>query len=134
MFANLNECKKYCQENGIKAIDFKLINLAGRWHHLTIPVERLDQQILDDGIGFDGSSYGFLTLEKSDMVFLPDFSSAFVDPFCEIPTLSIISNIYRLDGNKMVRFEGDPALYCGESGKILKDYRHCRSDLLWPGI
>jgi glutamine synthetase len=120
LFANLYECKKYCQENGIKAIDFKLINLAGRWHHLTIPVERLDQQILDDGIGFDGSSYGFLTLEKSDMVFLPDFSSAFVDPFCEIPTLSIISNIYRLDGNKMVRFEGDPRYIAEKAERYLR--------------
>ena len=120
MFTNLQECKKFCRAEGIKAIDFKLINLAGRWHHLTIPVERLDEQIMEDGIGFDGSSYGFLTLEKSDMVFLPDFRFAFVDPFCEIPTLSVIGNIYELDGNKMERFGGDPRYIAEKAENYLK--------------
>lgn len=119
MFTNVEECKRFCQEKGIKAIDFKLINLEGRWHHLTIPVERLTEQLIEDGIGFDGSSYGFLTLEKSDMVFRPDFKTAFVDPFCEIPTLSIISNIYSL-GEKTERFGGDPRYIAEKAESYLK--------------
>jgi len=119
LFADFQECKNYCLEKGIKAVDFKLINLAGRWHHLTIPVERLDEKIMEDGIGFDGSSYGFLTLEKSDMVFKPDLRFAFADPFSEIPTLSIIGNIYSL-GEKTERFEGDPRYIAEKAENYLK--------------
>lgn len=107
MFNNINELKDYCKENEIKVIDFKVIDLAGRWHHLTIPAARFTERTLEDGIGFDGSSYGFLTVEKSDMVFIPDLSSAFVDPFNEVPLLTMIGNIYSI-GDTIERFEGDP--------------------------
>jgi len=93
--------------NGIQMIDFKEIDLAGRWHHLSIPVERFGKDLLTKGIGFDGSSYGFLTVEKSDMVFIPDLSSAFVDPVSPVPAIAMIGDIYRIvDG--LARFESDP--------------------------
>ncbi|MDR1699988.1 MAG: glutamine synthetase, partial [Lachnoclostridium sp.] len=71
-------------------VDFKEVDLDGRWHHLSIPVERFTPELLKKGIGFDGSSYGFLTVEKSDMVFIPDITSAFIDPVIETPTISMI--------------------------------------------
>jgi glutamine synthetase len=107
LFNNISQAKEFCEKEGIKIIDFKLIDLAGRWHHLSIPVERFNERILEDGIGFDGSSYGFLTVEKSDMVFKPDVTTAFIDPYCEIPTLSMIADIYDI-GEENKRFEGDP--------------------------
>ena len=119
IFANIQECRQFCLKKGIKAVDFKIINFAGRWHHLTIPVERLNEKIVEDGIGFDGSSYGFLTLEKSDMVFKPDFNFAFEDPFAQIPTLSIIGNIYSL-GGKVERFRGDPRYIAEKAEAYLK--------------
>ncbi|MDD2433439.1 MAG: glutamine synthetase, partial [Clostridia bacterium] len=84
-----------------------------------MPVERLDEKIMENGIGFDGSSYGFLPLEKSDMVFKPDFNFAFEDPFSEIPTLSIIGNIYSL-GDAIERFEGDPRYIAEKTEAYLK--------------
>lgn len=107
MFKNLNELKTYCHTNDVKFIDFKIIDLAGRWHHLTITVDRMTERTLEDGIGFDGSSYGFLTVEKSDMVFRPDLSTSFLDPFTKHKTLTMMANIYTLD-NGIHRFEGDP--------------------------
>lgn len=107
MFKDLYELRAYCLDNDIKLIDFKVIDLAGRWHHLTIPADRFSEKTLNNGIGFDGSSYGFLTVEKSDMVFKPDLSSAFIDPFNEVPTLTMIGDIYTL-GEETKRFEGDP--------------------------
>ncbi|MGI6587270.1 MAG: type I glutamate--ammonia ligase [Peptococcia bacterium] len=119
MFANVSECRKFCLRKGIKAIDFKLLNLEGRWFHLTLPVERLDEKIMENGIGFDGSSYGFTSLEKSDMVFKPDFNFAFEDPFSEIPTLSIAGNIYSL-GDTIERFSGDPRYIAERAEAYLK--------------
>lgn len=107
MFDSVQAVQKFCNENDIRLIDFKVIDLAGRWHHLTIPACRFSEKMMEDGIGFDGSSYGFLTVNKSDMVFIPDISTAFVDPFAQEKTLTMIANIFTLNGG-INRFEGDP--------------------------
>jgi len=116
MFHNLDDLRVYCKKHDVKFIDFKVIDLAGRWHHLTITPNKLTEITLEDGIGFDGSSYGFLTVEKSDMVFIPDLSTAFVDPFTRDKTLTMIANIYTLDQG-VNRYEGDPR-YISEKAEI----------------
>ena len=68
--------KKLCDENQIRMIDFKMTDIDGRWRHITIPVERFDENTFTYGIGFDGSNYGYAPIEKSDMVFLPDPDTA----------------------------------------------------------
>jgi len=119
MFNSINEVKKFCQDENIKIIDFKVGDLSGRWHHLSIPVERFDDKIMEKGVGFDGSSYGFLTVEKSDMVFKPDISTAFIDPFCKVPTLTMLADIYEL-GDEIKRFEGDPRYIVNKAEAFLK--------------
>lgn len=91
--AGSEDIRKMCEEKGIRMIDFKMTDLDGRWRHITIPVERFGEDIFVSGIGFDGSNYGYAPVEKSDMVFLPDPDSAVVDPFAEIPTLSMCGNV-----------------------------------------
>ncbi len=120
MFQNYAQFAEYVKKHDIKIVDFKEIDLAGRWHHLSIPVERFDEDLLKKGIGFDGSSYGFLTVDKSDMVFIPDLSSAFKDPCVEIPTLCMIGDIYKI-GEKLERFESDPRFIADKTEKYLKD-------------
>lgn len=88
-----SEIIKLCKENSIKMIDFKMTDLDGRWRHITIPAERFNESLLTSGIGFDGSNYGYAAIEKSDMVFLPDPDTAILDPFAEIPTLSMCGNV-----------------------------------------
>lgn len=118
MFSDYSRFVEYARDNGIKMVDFKEIDLSGRWHHLTIPVERFTEDLLTKGIGFDGSSYGFMTVEKSDMVFIPDITSAFLDPVPEIPTISMIGNIYKI-GNGFERFENDPRYVADKAEKYL---------------
>jgi glutamine synthetase len=118
LFKSLAEAKEFCTSKGIQIVDFKITDLAGRWHHLSIPVARFSEKIFEEGIGFDGSSYGFLTVEKSDMVFIPDLSSAFVDPFCEVPTLSMIGDIHTLEGG-IKRYEGDPRYIAEKAEKFM---------------
>ena len=94
MFENVRQAQDYCKNQGIRMIDFKMVDINGRWRHLTIPAERLDEGTMCYGIGFDGSNYGYAPVEKSDMVFLPDLSTAHPDPFTEVPTLSISGKGY----------------------------------------
>lgn len=94
MFKNLEQALQYCSEKGIKMIDFKMVDLFGRWRHLTIPVERFSEKTFQNGIGFDGSNYGFAPVEKSDMVFIPDLTTGIYDPFAKIPTLSMIGDVF----------------------------------------
>ena len=109
------------KEHGIRMVDFKEVDLDGRWHHLSIPVERFTPALLQKGIGFDGSSYGFLTVEKSDMVFLPDLSSAFLDPVIAVPTISMIGDIFRITEDGYTRFESDPRHVAEKAEAFMKD-------------
>lgn len=108
MFESLQQAKQYCAENAIKMVDFMMIDLDGRWRHLTMPVERFTEETLTHGVGFDGSNYGFAPVEKSDMVFVPDLSSAYRDVFCEVPTLAMIGDVFVIDLPHNRRFDQDP--------------------------
>lgn len=97
MFKTLQDAQSFCKEKGIKMIDFKMIDLDGRWRHITIPAERLDEGTMEYGIGFDGSNYGYAPVENSDMVFIPNLASAAIDPFVEVPTLSMTGDVCIID-------------------------------------
>ena len=120
MFNDFKELANFIKANNILIVDFKEIDLDGRWHHLTIPAERFNESILKKGIGFDGSSYGFLSVEKSDMVFIPDITTAFVDPCVDIPTLTMIGDIYKINGN-YERFENDPRYVSSKAEAYMSD-------------
>ncbi len=85
------------KEKGIKMIDFKMVDINGQYRHVTIPAENFSESTMKNGIGFDASNYGYAVVEKSDMVFIPDPDTALIDPFCEIPTLSMTGNAMIID-------------------------------------
>jgi glutamine synthetase len=97
MAKTLQDILTLCQEKDIKIVDFKMTDIDGRWRHLSIPVERLTQDTMEFGIGFDGSNYGYAPVESSDMVFVPDLDSATIDPFAEVPTLTMIGDVMVID-------------------------------------
>ncbi|MEG0771747.1 type I glutamate--ammonia ligase [Clostridium sp.] len=119
MFQNYSELENFVKENDIRIVDFKVVTLPGRWNHLSIPVERLNESIFKEGIGFDGSSYGYSSIENSDMCFIPDLTTAFVDSYCKIPTLTMIANIYTV-GKEEGRFSGDPRYVAEKAEEYLK--------------
>ncbi len=69
------------EENEIQYVDLKTLDLVGRLHNITLPVARFNKKIMTEGIGFDGSSYGFVKVENSDMVQIPDLDTLSFDPF-----------------------------------------------------
>lgn len=97
MFQNVDQVQRFIQEQGVQFIDFKMTDLRGRWRHLSIPAQRFTEDTLTSGIGFDGSNYGYAEVENSDMVFIPDISTATLDPFVRIPTLSMIGDVMVID-------------------------------------
>ncbi len=88
------------KKNDIQIVDLKFTDLPGQWQHFSIPPREiidfadLPNSIWVDGIGFDGSSIrGFQEIQESDMILIPDPSTARIDPACSIPTLSILCDI-----------------------------------------
>ncbi len=83
-----------CREKGVKAVDMRFMDFPGLWQHFTIPVDKLDEDVFEDGLGFDGSSIrGWQAINESDMLIVPQPETAILDPFCKIPTLSMVCNI-----------------------------------------
>ena len=131
MFKNHQEVQDFCKNNEIEFIDFKLLDLAGRWHHLTITPRRFTNETIEFGIGFDGSSYGFLSVEKSDMVFKPDLEAYFIDPFNEAKTLVFMTRLYKV-GETHTRFESDPRYICEKVQAYMKEEGFADQALLGP--
>lgn len=120
MFTALPELKDYCAKNEVMMVDFMMFDLNGRHRHLTMPIGRLTEDTLQHGIGFDGSNYGFAPVEKSDMVFIPDLSTACMDPFAKVKTLSMIGDVYVIDLPDNRRFDQDPRNVAFHAQEYLK--------------
>ncbi len=85
---------EWSRETSAAMVDLKFCDLLGTWQHVTLPVGALDESAFDEGLGFDGSSIrGWQGIEESDMLLMPDASSAILDPFTEVPTLSLLCEI-----------------------------------------
>jgi glutamine synthetase len=83
-----------CREKNVKSVDLRFMDFPGLWQHFTIPVDKLDEYVFEDGVGFDGSSIrGWQAINESDMLVVPQPETASIDPFCVIPTLAMICNI-----------------------------------------
>ncbi|MEI6309170.1 MAG: glutamine synthetase beta-grasp domain-containing protein [bacterium] len=94
---------------GARFLDVKVPDLAGRLHHVTLPAQALTERLLEEGVGFDGSSYGFSPVESSDMVVRPDLTTCFRDPFRTTPTIACLGTIHLTDAAR-TPFPEDPRL------------------------
>ena len=97
MAKSIQDVLDLVKEKGIQMIDFKMVDINGQYRHVTIPAVNFSEDTMKSGIGFDASNYGYAVVEKSDMVFIPDPDTAVIDPFCEIPTLSMTGNAMIID-------------------------------------
>jgi glutamine synthetase len=85
---------KTIKDDKIEMIDLRFTDLPGLWQHFSVPPRALDFDSIAEGIGFDGSSIrGFQEIQESDMLVIPDSTTAFLDPFAEARTLVLICNI-----------------------------------------
>lgn len=84
----------YCREKDVKAVDIRFTDLLGTWRHLTIPVSKLDEDMFEDGLGFDGANLrGWQGPHEAELLVVPQADTALIDPFTAIPTLVLIGGI-----------------------------------------
>src|SRR5690242_10768557 len=85
---------KAIKDKKVAMIDLRFTDLPGVWQHFSVPPSAVDADALSEGIGFDGSSIrGFQEIQESDMLVVPDPTTAFLDPFAAATTLVLICNI-----------------------------------------
>ena len=79
MHKTVQDIMQMIREQDIKMVDFKMVDIHGQFRHVTIPAKDFNEQIMETGVGFDASNYGYAVVEKSDMVFIPDPDTAVID-------------------------------------------------------
>jgi len=84
----------FAKENGAKMLDLRFMDFPGIWQHFSVPIGQLEEGNFEDGFGFDGSSIrGWQPINASDMLVIPDPTTAKMDPFTQSPTLVMICDI-----------------------------------------
>jgi glutamine synthetase len=107
------------KKSGAKMVDFKFVDLLGIWQHTTMPIAKLEASTFKDGYFFDGSSIrGWQPIHASDMIFVPDADSAFMDPFFSVPTLSLTCDI--VDAITHQQYPKDPRTIAAKAEAYLK--------------
>ena len=82
------------EDEEIDYVELRFTDPKGKWQHLSMVAEALDEDQLEDGFMFDGSSIaGWKAINESDMILKPDFDACYVDPFMAVPTLVLFCNI-----------------------------------------
>jgi glutamine synthetase len=117
----IQKTNQLIKKHKIEVIDLKAIDLVGRLQHISLPVGKgIIERIVKEGVGFDGSSYGFRKVENSDMVLIPDLSTAVLDPFREAATLSFYCNIHLTDEKRTI-FSQDSRQIAKKAETLLKE-------------
>jgi glutamine synthetase len=118
MFHTYEQVRRYLDEKHIGMVDLKFTDLWGRWHHLTVPANQFTAQLLEHGIGFDGSAVGLKSVKAGDMVLVPDLSTGMLDPFWDTSTVSFICTTLEADTHQV--FTNDPRNIAIRAEEFLK--------------
>ena len=120
------EIKAFSEQNGVRFVDVKFVDLFGLWQHLTRPIHQLNdwtdyaRSPWTQGYGFDGSSIrGFQKIEESDMLLVPDPDTVILDPAIETPTISVICDVE--DPVTRQRYSRDPRYVATKAEQYVKD-------------
>jgi glutamine synthetase len=107
MAETAQEVLKMIQDQNIELIDLKFVDLFGIWQHCTFHRSLIEEDSFTSGVAFDGSSIrGWKAINASDMAMVPDPTTAWIDPFMEVPTLSMICTIVEPRTGEL--YERDP--------------------------
>jgi glutamine synthetase len=121
----------FARESGAEMVDLKFTDLLGSWQHCTFPIETWDEDTFKEGVGFDGSSIrGWQDIHNSDMVAIPDPSTAKIDPFFERATVSVIADVY--DPITLKPYTRDPRFIAQKGVDYLKKSGHGDSCFIGP--
>ena len=107
------------KEKGAKVVDIRFMDFPGIWQHFSVPLNELNIDSFEEGFGFDGSSLrGWQPINASDMLVVPDPTTAKMDPFFAEPTLVLIGNI--VDPLTLEPYSRDPRYIAKKAEAYLK--------------
>src|SRR3546814_4823345 len=110
---------KQLADQEVAFVDFRFTDTLGREHHLTVPAHTVDEDKLETGLAFDGSSLpGWKGIEASDMVLIPDASTARMDPFREESTLILTCDV--VEPSDLKGYDRDPRALARRAEAYLK--------------
>ncbi|MDE3019353.1 MAG: type I glutamate--ammonia ligase [Nitrospirota bacterium] len=116
---NPREVLEFAKKHKVQIVDLKFVDLIGTWQHFSIPVNELTEGLFKDGSGLDGSSIrGWKAINNSDMLVVPDPETACLDPFCAVPTLSLVGNV--VDPITRDAYDRDPRFVAQKAEKHLQ--------------
>jgi len=114
------EVIEFAKKNKAKVVDLRFLDFPGLWQHFTVPMSELKESSFEDGYGFDGSSIrGWQEIHHSDMLVVPDPTTAKMSPFFEVPTLVLIGNI--VDPVTREQYTRDPRYIAQKAEAYLKN-------------
>jgi len=94
IFKSQQEVISYIKKEKVQIVDLRFADFLGQWQHFSIPAHAVDEGTFENGLGFDGSSIrGWQAINESDMLVIPDATTAFEDPFFEHKTIVINCDI-----------------------------------------
>ncbi len=116
----LADLQKMAGSHHAEFLDLKFSDLLGMWHHITLPISSLKSDLFAHGVGVDGSSLpGFSSIERGDMIMIPDPSTAFMDPFFDRPTLSMLGDIME-SNERIVPYSRNPRRVAADAEGYLR--------------
>jgi glutamine synthetase len=119
VFTTADEVLSYIKKEGVEMIDVRFCDLPGVMQHFTVPAGSFTADVFSDGLGFDGSSIrGFQEIHESDMLLLPDPTTARLDPFRTRKTL--ILNFFIHDPLTGEAYSRDPRNIAKKAEAYLK--------------
>ena len=102
-----NAAMSLIEEHDVKFVDLRFTDTRGKEQHVTMPAHALDDAVFEDGKMFDGSSIsGWKGINESDMILMPDASTAVMDLFSDEPTLILRCDV--IEPNTMQGYVRDP--------------------------
>ena len=91
---NAKDVLKAIKDNDVKYVDFRFTDPRGKWQHVTFDITMIDEDIFAEGTMFDGSSIaGWKAINESDMLLMPDPTTAVMDPFFSAATMVITCDV-----------------------------------------
>jgi glutamine synthetase len=110
---------KMVAENDVKFVDFRFTDTRGKEQHVSVPISHFDEEKFEDGHAFDGSSIaGWKGIQASDMLLMPDPTTARMDPFFDEPTLILTCDVIEPDTGK--GYDRDPRSIAKRAEAYLK--------------
>ena len=104
---NPQEVLEYAKNNDARQLDLRFTDIPSLQHHVSYPITELSESSFEEGFGMDGSSIrGWAAINESDMLLIPDPTTAFMDPFAETATLVMIGDV--IDPITKQHYERDP--------------------------